>query len=226
MQADLVVRIRSAAATAAALPAPHQGRHLLRTLLLKALLVAAGCSSAAVRSEPSNLGNRAPSSAVRSSHVGGSTTSPPMSFRKAWAVAIETAWANSKGAYYRAALTGNPRYPPLLATLVRGGPVYVHTIAYLSALVSMGVRGPPRWRIGNEHVVSIGAGQARLEGCLFDTGSVWRSTGVPAPPSLGGGAGLTASDATLVLEGGRWLVLSDEVSAVSSPKEPGPCHGF
>jgi hypothetical protein len=136
------------------------------------------------------------------------------------------AWATSKTAFYRAALLGNPEYPPLLATLAPGGPVEVHSIAYLTGLASAGVRGPPTWRVGNGHVVSITAARARVEGCLFDTGSVWRSTGQPAPASLGGGAGLTASDATLVLEGGTWLVLTDDVSAVSSSKEPGPCHGF
>jgi hypothetical protein len=141
-------------------------------------------------------------------------------------VAAETAWANSKNAFYRAALIGDPEYPPLLATLVRGGPVYVHTIAYLTGLVSQGLRGPPKWRVGNARVVELTPTRARVEGCLFDTGSVWKSSGASAPASLGGGAGLTASDALLVLAAGRWLVLEDAVSAVTSPKEPGPCHGF
>jgi hypothetical protein len=141
-------------------------------------------------------------------------------------LAAEAAWKSSKSAFYRAALADSPEYPPLLATLVRGGPVFVHSIAYLSALASAGVRGPPTWRIGNEHVVSMGVSRARVEGCLFDTGSVWKATGASAPASLGGGAGLTASDATLVFRSGKWLVLTDDVSAVSSSKEAGPCHGF
>lgn len=138
---------------------------------------------------------------------------------------MQKAWAASKVAFYRAAQIGNPEYPALLATLVPGGPVEVHSIAYLTALASAGVRGPPTWRIGNARVVSITATRARVAGCLFDTGSVWKSTGAPAPASLGGGAGLTVSDATLELEGGTWRVLTDDV-AVASPKEAGPCHGF
>jgi hypothetical protein len=137
-----------------------------------------------------------------------------------------TAWAASKTQFYRAALRGDPQYPPLLATLVPGGPVEVNSIAYLTGLATAGVRGPATWRVGNGRVVSLSARRARVEGCLFDTGSVWQSTGKPTPPSLGGGAGLTASDATLVFEGGKWLVLTDDVSAVASAKEAGSCHGF
>jgi hypothetical protein len=200
-------------------------------LLTTALAAVAGCSAAAVRGEPSNLGDRVSTTVERTTvpptigHSGTTTTSPGAPFT-AQAVAVETAWANSKTAFYRAALLGNPQYPPLLGTLVRGGPVELHSIAYLTGLASAGVRGPPTWHVGNEHVVDVSGTRARVEGCLFDTGSVWRATGEPAPASLGGGAGLTASDATLVLEGGKWLVLTDDVSAVSSPKEPGPCRGF
>lgn len=201
------------------------------TLLLVTLGVTAGCS-AAVRGEPSNLGDRPATTSVattaerRTNGSTGTTTPSGAASPAARLIAVETAWANSKAAFYRAALLGDPQYPPLLGTLVPGGPVEVHSIAYLSALVAAGLRGPPTWRVGNEHVISVTATSARVEGCLFDTGSVWKSTGGPAPPSLGGGAGLTASDATLVLEGGRWLVLADDVSTVTSPKEPGPCHGF
>ncbi|MFZ0172584.1 MAG: hypothetical protein WAL04_12945 [Acidimicrobiales bacterium] len=226
-----MVRLRSVAPLVAVFLAPRQARHLGRTLFLTAVLAAAGCSSAAARSEPSNLGDEPSSSLVPTSLHAGATTatstgSTSVSSRTAAAIAVEMAWAESKESFYQAALVGNPHAPSLLATLVRGGPVYVHSIAYLSALASAGVRGPPKWRIGNEHVVSISATRARVEGCLFDTGSVWKVTGAPAPASLGGGPGLTASDATLLLVRGRWLVLADHVSAVRSPKEPGPCHGF
>lgn len=220
-----MVRLRSAAVTAVASLAPSQARHFLRILLLTTLVVAAGCSSAAARSEPPRLGE-APSGTLVPATATPTSTTAGESVRRARAAAVETVWVKSKTAFYRAALTGQPQYPPLLATLVPGGPVYVHSIAYLSALASAGVRGPPRWRIGHEHVVSIGATRARVEGCLFDTGSVWISTGAPAPASLGGGAGLTASHAILVLARGRWRVLTDDVTAVTSSKEAGPCHGF
>jgi hypothetical protein len=179
-----------------------------------------------VRSEPSNLGSPPSRPDVGTSLSSGPSTAsagPALADRDA---AVEAAWARSKNAFYQAALAGDPQYPMFLASLVRGGPVFVHSISYLTALASAGIRGPPKWRIGNERVVSLGASRAHVEGCLFDTGSVWKSTGAPAPASLGGGAGLTASDATLVLEGGTWLVLADHVSSVSSPKEAGPCHGF
>jgi len=223
-----VVRSRSAATQADALPAPHQARYFLSCLLLLALAAVAGCSSAAARSEPSNrptqLGSTATPAPAASPHDPTTTTAPAGVISRQ--VAAERAWADSKNAFYEAALIGDPEYPPLLATLVRGGPVYVHSIAYLTGLVSDGLRGPPTWRVGNARVVQSTGTRARVEGCLFDTGSVWKSSGAPAPASLGGGAGLTASNALLVLESGRWLVLEDAVSAVSSPKEPGPCHGF
>lgn len=219
-----MVRLRPAAAAAVASSAPSKLRQLLCGLLLTSLVIAAGCS-AAVRSEPSNLGDQPANPSTLRPPVAATATAAGSTLA-ATELAVETAWANSKVAFYEAAHNDDPQYPPLLATLVPGGPVYVHSIAYLSALASAGVRGPPNWRVGHEHVVSIGGRRARVEGCLFDSGSRWKATGAPAPASLGGGAGLTASDATLELEGGKWLVLTDHVSAVSSPKEPGPCHGF
>jgi hypothetical protein len=218
-----VVRLRSAAVTAVASLAPCKARHFSLILLLTALAAAAGCSSAAVRSEPSAPGKPS-SGTLAPAPVTRTTTSEALQSKRE--AAVELAWARSKTAFYRAALADRPQYPPLLATLVPGGPVFEHSVAYLSALAAAGVRGPRRWRIGNERVVSVGAARARLRGCLFDTGSVWISTGARAPASLGGGAGLTASDATLVLEGGTWRVLTDDVTAVPSEKEPGPCHGF
>lgn len=219
-----MVRLRPAAAAAVTSSAPSRVRQLLCGLLLTALVIAAGCSAAA-RSEPSNLGDEPASPSTLESPVA-ATSTMAQSALEAAELAVETAWANSKVAFYEAALSDDPQYEPLLATLVRGGPVYVHSIAYLSALASAGVRGPPTWRVGHEHVVGIEARRARVEGCLFDTGSRWKATGASAPASLGGGAGLTASDATLELVGGKWLVLTDQVSVVSSPKEPGPCRGF
>jgi len=227
-----VVRFRSAAAPTAASPAPRQARYFVCTLLLSALAATAGCSAAAVRGEPSSLGSRAPTIVDTSttegdpSVTGPTVTSSSTQSLTALKLAAETAWASSKTAFYKAALLGDPQYAPLLDTLVPGGPVELHSIAYLSGLVTEGVRGPPTWHVGDGRVVSVTVTRARVDGCLYDTGSVWKSTGTPAPASLGGGAGLTASDATLVFEGGRWLVLDDDVSAVSSPKERGPCHGF
>jgi hypothetical protein len=75
---------------------------------------------------------------------------------------VEASWARSKRAFYRAALLGDPRYPPLLATLVPAGPVETHEIAYLSELVSVGVRGPPTWRVGDARVISVTADRARV----------------------------------------------------------------
>ncbi len=250
-----MVRSRSAAAKAVASRAPHESRRRLSSLLLLTLLVAvAGCSSAAARDEPSNLSR--PDSRAHSSTVVGGTgktrsdtsgtnpgtkgkgsdqgkgasrtggdgdTSPTAAARIA---AVEDAWASSKNEFYKAALLGAPTYPPYLTTLVRGGPVYDSSVAYLSALIGAGLVGPTRWRVGNARVVALGPSRAQVEGCLWDTGSVWKSSGDPGPSSLGGGTGFTASDAILTLEGGRWLVLEDDVSAVGSPKEAGPCHGF
>ena len=226
-----MVRYRSAATQADASPAPHQARYFLSCLLLLALAAIAGCSSAAGRGEPSKPSGHSQQAAGSASSTtpaagGHATPTDPVSSTRSRELAAERAWAGSKTAFYQAALIGDPTYPPLLATLVRGGPVYVHSIAYLTGLASQGLRGPPTWRVGNARVAQMTADRARVEGCLYDTGSVWKASGAPAPASLGGGAGLTASDALLVLEAGRWLVFEDAVSAVSSPKEPGPCHGF
>jgi hypothetical protein len=141
-------------------------------------------------------------------------------------VDVERAWMASKTAFYEAALHDEPYYQPLLATLVAGGPVYTHSIAYLTGLVTEGLVGPSTWRVGNERVLSLSSDRARVTGCLWDTGSVYKSSHRPAPPALGGGSGFAASDAILVLRHGRWLVLEDAVKGVTSDKEAGPCHGF
>ena len=52
-----MVRLRPAAAKAVAVAVPHPPRlATLRALAILALMIALGCWSAAVRSEPSNLG--------------------------------------------------------------------------------------------------------------------------------------------------------------------------
>jgi hypothetical protein len=113
----------------------------------------------------------------------------------------------------------------LVATFVPGSPALDHTLAFLAALRSAGVYAPATYRIGHVTVRSLTATGAVVTACTFDTGSVYGS-GAPAPPSLGGGAGLTASVAVLRRVGGRFLVWSDQTSTPSSPKEAGPCHGF
>jgi len=128
-------------------------------------------------------------------------------------------------AFYRAALADAPDDPAFLATLVPDDPVYTHAIGYLTELATEGAVGPATWRVGNAAVSSASATTATVTGCSFDTGSRWRQTGAATPPSLGGGSGYTATEASLVLRHGRWLVARAATSQVE-PGEPGPCHGF
>lgn len=235
-----MVRPRSVAAKARASTAPYEVSRRLSFLVLAALLAVAGCSSATVRGEPSNLSGEkgGPSSSQSTTTpvatpttkpgtpLHATTTTTPAQRRIAVEVAVLRAWSNAKDEFYRAALLGEPEFPPFLATLVVGGPVYDHSVAYLTGLAAAGVVGPAVWRVGNARVVALTATRARVEGCLWDTGSVWKASGHAAPASLGGGTGLTASDALLELEHGKWLVLDDAVAAVTSSKEQGPCHGF
>lgn len=229
-----MARFCSAAHNADASPAPETAPRL-RSLALLILVVVAGCSSAAARDEPSNRGiGKAPSSTA-----GGSGSRPPgtvadrkggshpvVGSGRADQKAVVAVWTRSKTAFYEAALHDEPDYPALLDTLVTSGAVYAHSIAYLSALAAEGLVGPGTWRVGNARVVHMTRTRAEVQGCLWDSGSVWKASGSPAPAALGGGSGYTASDALMVLEHGRWLILEDSVSAVKSNKEPGPCHGF
>jgi hypothetical protein len=128
-------------------------------------------------------------------------------------------------AFYEAALAGNPQDPALLDTLAAGGPVYTHSIGYLTGLVTQGAIGPARWRVGNAETLSMTATRATVSGCSWDPGSRMKRSGAPAPPALGGGAGYTATRAVLVRQGGRWRVLQAATTQVV-PAEAGPCHGF
>ncbi|MGH9170425.1 MAG: hypothetical protein ACRD0Z_06090 [Acidimicrobiales bacterium] len=235
-----MARFRSVATRADAVPAPTKASWRLSFLLLAAL-VAAGCSPAAVRNEPSSrtpttstapgaskgAGKGDPAKATGGSHPsGGGTATEPSSTAASQTAAIESAWANSKRQFYEAALHDEPDYTPFLSTLVPGGAVYTHSVAYLTGLVSEGLVGPSTWRVGNERVVSQTSTEAHVEGCLWDTGSLWKASHEPAPAALGGGSGFAASHALLVLDNGKWLVLDDSVTTVKSDKEPGPCHGF
>lgn len=114
----------------------------------------------------------------------------------------------------------------LVATFVPGSPALDRTLAFLAALRAAGVVAPASYRIGNVRVRSLEGSRAVVTGCSFDTGSLEEATGAPAPPALGGGAGLTAYVAVLLLVRGRFLVWSDQTSTQPSPKEAGPCHGF
>ncbi|HEV8063385.1 MAG TPA: hypothetical protein VGP46_01080, partial [Acidimicrobiales bacterium] len=205
-----MARFRSAVDRAEALSAPARAPRHLSLLFLVALL-AAGCSTTAVRDEPSTSSRVTPTTR----DAGGKTTTSPGHKRPAGAKApphgsrsaVLRVWTDSKTQFYEAALHDEPDYAPFLRTLVPGGPVYVHSVAYLSGLVTEGLVGPSRWRVGNARLVSLTARRARVDGCLWDTGSLWKASHQPAPATLGGGSGFAASHAVLVLEGGKWLLL-------------------
>lgn len=139
---------------------------------------------------------------------------------------IAKAWLAEQAAFYRASESEKPSYGPFLDRLVRFGPVYDHSLGYLSAQVDAGVVGPSTWRVGSAKVVSISGDRAILTGCAYDPGSHYRSSDKEAPPSLGGGAGLTASYVTLEKIGDTWLVYSSADSSPGSVVIPGPCRGF
>lgn len=99
-------------------------------------------------------------------------------------------------------------------------------VGWLTALQVAGVVAPPTYRIGAVRVVRASAATVTLAGCTYDSGSIYRSTGAPAPTALGGGAGYTASTAVVHLVGERWLVWADQSSTVASNTVAGPCKGF
>ena len=140
--------------------------------------------------------------------------------------AAELAWAESERAFYAAGRLSEPEYPALIASFAPGSPALGRTVAWLIALGDAGVIAPQTYRVGGERVTRLTGSTAWLTGCTYDTGSVYRSTGAPAPGDLGGGASLTASVAVLRHVAGRWLVWSDQTSTPSSSEENGPCHGF
>jgi hypothetical protein len=140
--------------------------------------------------------------------------------------AAAAAWLGSIRSFYEAGRLGQPLYGPLVASFVPRSPALEQTEAWLSALSAAGVVAPATYRVGNVRVTSLHGRRAVVDGCMYDTGSVYRSTGKAAPAAFGGGAGLTASVAVLRDVGDHWLVWSDQTSAVASSKEEGPCHGF
>ena len=129
-------------------------------------------------------------------------------------------------AFYAAGRLGRPDYAPLTESFAPGSPALAQTTDWLMALSDAGVIAPTSYRVGNARVTTMTATTAVLTGCTYDTGSIYRSSGAPAPAGLGGGAGLTASIVTLHRVAGRWLVWSDQTSTPSSSKENGPCQGF
>ncbi len=139
---------------------------------------------------------------------------------------VAAAWLGSVRAFYLAGEREDPTYRPLVSSFVGGSPALEQTLSWLTLLEDAGVVAPGRFRVGAVHLVHLGASRATLTGCSWDTGSVYKATGAPAPASLGGGAGLTASVAVLRRVDRTWLVWSDRTSPVSSPSTKGPCHGF
>ncbi|HET9091124.1 MAG TPA: hypothetical protein VFN50_01860 [Acidimicrobiales bacterium] len=158
------------------------------------------------------------------------TSAPPTTARhrapESPAHQVAAAWVRSVRAFYLAGEREDPTYRPLVSSFVEGSPALEQTLSWLTMLEDAGVVAPGRFRVGAVHLVRLGASSATLTGCTWDTGSVYRATGAPAPVSLGGGAGLTSSVAVLRRVDRTWLVWSDRTSSVSSPSTKGPCHGF
>jgi hypothetical protein len=201
-----------------------------------------GCGSSRKVASPAAVGDRLGRTALaRSSGASGSSARTQAAAGKAAAArreaaaqreaaarreAVRAAFVASMRAFYAAGRLGEPGYRALVSSFVDGSPALEQTEAWLQALVDAGAMAPSTYRIGDVRVTSISSSRATLFGCAYDTGSVYRSSGLPAPPYLGGGAGLTASVAVLDRVRGRWLVWSDQTSTPSSSKEEGPCRGY
>lgn len=136
------------------------------------------------------------------------------------------AWLASVTDFYRAGRIENPTYPPLVASFVPGSPALAHTVAFLTALAHAGVEAPSDYRLGHARLLRESGADAVVEGCAYDTGAVYATSGRPAPAALGGGPGYTAFVAVLHDVHGRWLVWSDRTVAPASDRQAGPCHGF
>ncbi|HLI43472.1 MAG TPA: hypothetical protein VKU92_03265 [Acidimicrobiales bacterium] len=201
-------------------------------LSLASLLAACSAEHLAPRPAPHSVAEvpaprRQPAERGPSHHGGSSAVRTTLS-REAEAARAAEALRSSLEDFYaagRPGQSGAAAEAALAATFVPGSPALEHTLAFLAALHSAGVYAPATWRIGDVTVRSVTAAEAVVTACTFDTGSVYAS-GAPAPPSLGGGAGLTAAIAVLRRVHGRFLVWSDQTSTPSSAKEAGPCHGF
>jgi hypothetical protein len=139
---------------------------------------------------------------------------------------VEGAWVASINDFYLASELGSTNLSRLDATLVPGGLALAQERAFISAQVVSGVVGPSAWRIGGVRVVSLVGEGAVVTGCSYDPGSHFRSTGRPAPPSLGGGAGLTSYVSRLEDVAGKWLLDATETSEPVSTTVEGPCRGF
>jgi type IV pilus biogenesis protein CpaD/CtpE len=205
---------------------PIRRLHLLAPALALAATAGAlaGCSSSpqatttTTASSTTTTTPALPTSTSSSSTSTTTTVSPDQ--------AIASAWTAEVNAFYQAAERGDATYAPLEATLVRGGPVAVHTLAFLSEQDAMGIVGPSTWRVGNVRIVAVSAGSARVEGCSYDPGSHYKTTGGTPPADLGGGAGYTGYVTTMELIAGHWLVDSSVTSSPSTPQVVGPCQGF
>jgi hypothetical protein len=139
---------------------------------------------------------------------------------------VEKAWLASINDFYLASELGSPNFSSLDATLLPGSPEFSQEIAFISAQVASGVVGPSTWRIGHVAVVTLVGNVAVVTACSYDPGSHFRSTGRPAPASLGGGAGLTAYVSHLEDVAGRWLLYVTDASEPLPTSKAGPCFGF
>lgn len=135
-------------------------------------------------------------------------------------------WLLSERAFYRAGQLGEPDYGPLVSSFAPSSPALESIVSFLITLEVAGVVAPSSYRLGAGRLLFEDGHEATVTGCSYDTGSRYRSSRLPAPASLGGGAGFTAYQVRLLLRGGRWLVWSIASRAVSSDREPGPCEGF
>ena len=142
-------------------------------------------------------------------------------------VAVLSAWRAEMDAFYAASARGDVSSRELLGLgVVSGSPEDEQMVSYLSAQGASGVVGTSSWRFGNMRVVSLGSSKAVVTACSYDTGSHLRSSGLPAPASLGGGAGFSAYSSEMVETGGAWRLDRSVTSPVANASSAGPCHRF
>jgi hypothetical protein len=202
--------------------------------LLAATSALAGCTASHAREVASagtiTVGSSAAAAPTTAIATAPASPPPTIGSRRTTRIAadlqVEKAWLASINDFYRASELGSTNLSILDATLVPGSRELAQETGFISLQVVSGVVGPSAWRIGSVRVASLTGDTAAVTACSYDPGSHFRSSGYPAPPPLGGGAGLTAYVAHLRDVAGRWLLYATGTSAPTSTSEVGPCFGF
>ncbi len=200
------------------MPRPVGKSTVVAVLVLVTLLFTSGCSGGSQRTQSEILNSSRSGTGVTTTQPGPSS-SEKAAVILAWTDAEETLYGYSQQPWQQVnADLGDQEvsgqiWPEL--PVYYSDPALTSEIQFLIRIKNAEIDGPTAYNLGNPRVDSLTSTNATISDCIYDTGTI-DSSGNPAPPTLGGGAGYAKGSWQMRDIDSEWKIFEFQTSTVQS----------